>query len=87
MRLKSVIARVRKTATHQILGLCTNDGTPLKSVEIQIDHGLAAGDFASGNAIFVEALHVPMGRGDGGRTYPGFTRHRCGGPSNPWWTS
>ncbi len=40
MRLKSVIARVRKTAgAHQILGFVLNDGTPLKSVEIQIDNG------------------------------------------------
>jgi DMSO/TMAO reductase YedYZ molybdopterin-dependent catalytic subunit len=40
MRLKSVIARVRKTGgAHQILGFALNDGTPLKSVEIQIDKG------------------------------------------------
>jgi DMSO/TMAO reductase YedYZ molybdopterin-dependent catalytic subunit len=40
MRLKSVIARVRKTeGIHQILGFVLNDGTPLKSVEIQIDDG------------------------------------------------
>jgi DMSO/TMAO reductase YedYZ molybdopterin-dependent catalytic subunit len=41
MRLKSVIARVRKTgSSHEILGFVLNDGTPLKSVEIQIDGGL-----------------------------------------------
>ena len=40
MHLKSVIARVRKTrGTHQILGFALNDGTPLRSVEIQIDGG------------------------------------------------
>lgn len=40
MRLKSVIARVRKSANaHQILGFVLNDGTPLKSVEVQIDNG------------------------------------------------
>jgi DMSO/TMAO reductase YedYZ molybdopterin-dependent catalytic subunit len=40
MHLKSVIARVRKTAgSYQILGYALNDGTPLKSVEIQIDDG------------------------------------------------
>jgi DMSO/TMAO reductase YedYZ molybdopterin-dependent catalytic subunit len=40
MRLKSVVARVRKTGgAHQILGFVLNDGTPLKSVEIQIDNG------------------------------------------------
>jgi DMSO/TMAO reductase YedYZ molybdopterin-dependent catalytic subunit len=51
MRVKSVIARVRKMeAAHQILGFVLNDGTPLKSVEIQIDKGpwhqatLAAGN-------------------------------------------
>jgi DMSO/TMAO reductase YedYZ molybdopterin-dependent catalytic subunit len=40
MRLKSVIARVRKNGgAHQILGFVLNDGTPLKSVEVQIDNG------------------------------------------------
>ena len=39
MHLKSVIARVRKIGgAHQILGFVLNDGTPLKSVEIQIDN-------------------------------------------------
>src|SRR5579883_321991 len=40
MRLKAVVARVRKSgAGYQILGFVLNDGTPLKSVEIQIDGG------------------------------------------------
>ena len=40
MRLKSVIARVRKTGgSHQVFGFVLNDGTPLKSVEVQIDNG------------------------------------------------
>ena len=40
MRLKSVIARVRKTeGIHQILGFVLNDGTPMKSVEVKIDDG------------------------------------------------
>lgn len=40
LNLKSVIARVRKTAAgHQILGFVLNDGTPLKAVEVQIDGG------------------------------------------------
>jgi DMSO/TMAO reductase YedYZ molybdopterin-dependent catalytic subunit len=40
MQLKSVIARVRKNGDgHQILGFVLNDGTPLKSVEVQIDDG------------------------------------------------
>src|SRR5437773_5727439 len=40
MRLKSVIARVSKSGdAHQILGFALNDGTPLRSVEIQIDGG------------------------------------------------
>jgi len=40
MNLKSVIARVRKTGgAHQIMGFVLNDGTPLKSVEVQIDNG------------------------------------------------
>ena len=40
MHLKSVIARVRKTGGGlQILGFVLNDGTPLKSVEVQIDGG------------------------------------------------
>ena len=40
MHLKSVIARVRKKGgAHEILGFVLNDGTPLKSVEVQIDDG------------------------------------------------
>jgi len=40
MQVKSVIARVRKTAdAYQVFGFVLNDGTPLKSVEIQIDDG------------------------------------------------
>jgi DMSO/TMAO reductase YedYZ molybdopterin-dependent catalytic subunit len=40
LQLKSVIARVRRTAgAHQVLGFVLNDGTPLKSVEVQIDGG------------------------------------------------
>ena len=40
MRLKSVIARVRKTGgSHQVFGFVLNDGTPIKSVEVQIDDG------------------------------------------------
>ena len=40
MHLKSVIARVRKTSgAHEILGFALNDGTALRSVEIQIDNG------------------------------------------------
>jgi len=40
MRLKAVVARVRKSgAGYQILGFVLNDGTPLKSVEVQIDGG------------------------------------------------
>ena len=40
MQLKSVIARVRKTGgAHEVLGFVLNDGTPLKSVEVQIDNG------------------------------------------------
>ncbi len=40
LNLKSVIARVRKTAgAHQVLGFVLNDGTPLRSVEVKIDDG------------------------------------------------
>lgn len=40
LQLKSVIARVRKTSgAHTIMGFVLNDGTPLKSVEVQIDGG------------------------------------------------
>jgi hypothetical protein len=40
MQVKSVIARVRKTGgAHQVLGFALNDGSPLKSVEVQIDNG------------------------------------------------
>jgi hypothetical protein len=35
-----VIARVRKTSgAHQVFGFVLNDGTPLRSVEVQIDGG------------------------------------------------
>ena len=40
MHLKSVIARVSKTGgAYEVLGYALNDGTPIKSVEIQIDNG------------------------------------------------
>ena len=40
MHVKSVIARVTKKAgAHQVLGFALDDGTPLKSVEVQIDNG------------------------------------------------
>ena len=40
IQLKSVIARVRHSGgAHQVLGFVLNDGTPLKSVEVQIDNG------------------------------------------------
>jgi len=40
IQLKSVIARVRKSGNaHQVFGFVLNDGTPLKSVEVQIDDG------------------------------------------------
>jgi len=40
MQLKSVIARVRKTAGGlKVLGFVLNDGTPLKSVEVSVDGG------------------------------------------------
>jgi DMSO/TMAO reductase YedYZ molybdopterin-dependent catalytic subunit len=40
LNLKSVIARVRKTAgAHTVLGFVLNDGTPLRSVEVKVDDG------------------------------------------------
>jgi DMSO/TMAO reductase YedYZ molybdopterin-dependent catalytic subunit len=40
LQLKSVIARVRKTGgAHQVFGFVLNDGTPLRSVDVQIDGG------------------------------------------------
>jgi DMSO/TMAO reductase YedYZ molybdopterin-dependent catalytic subunit len=40
MRVKSVIARVRKGgAGYQVFGFVLNDGTPLKSVEVSVDGG------------------------------------------------
>ena len=40
LNVKSVIARVRKTANgHQVLGFVLNDGSPLRSVEVKIDEG------------------------------------------------
>lgn len=40
MQLKSVIARVRKSAAaYQVFGFVLNDGTPLRSVEVSVDGG------------------------------------------------
>jgi DMSO/TMAO reductase YedYZ molybdopterin-dependent catalytic subunit len=40
LNLKSVVARVRKTAgAHTIMGFVLNDGTPLRSVEVKVDEG------------------------------------------------
>jgi DMSO/TMAO reductase YedYZ molybdopterin-dependent catalytic subunit len=52
MHVKSVIARVKKTAdAHEVMGFVLDDGTPLKSVEVKIDDGpwqTATLDHASG---------------------------------------
>jgi DMSO/TMAO reductase YedYZ molybdopterin-dependent catalytic subunit len=40
LNVKSVIARVRKTAgAHSVLGFVLNDGAPLRSVEVKVDDG------------------------------------------------
>ena len=40
MRLKSYIARVTKEASsHKVVGVILNDGTPITSVEVQVDGG------------------------------------------------
>jgi len=40
LNLKSVIARVRKTAgAHQVMGFVLNDGTALRSVEVKVNEG------------------------------------------------
>jgi len=40
MRLKSIVARVTKDGSaHKVMGFVLNDGTPIKSVEVQIDNG------------------------------------------------
>ena len=40
MQLKSVIARVTRSGNrHEVFGFVLNDGTPLRSVEVQIDGG------------------------------------------------
>ena len=40
MQLKSFIARVTKAGSaHKVVGVILNDGTPIKSVEVQIDGG------------------------------------------------
>lgn len=40
MHVKSVVARVRKSAAgYQVLGFVLNDGTPLRSVEVKVDDG------------------------------------------------
>ena len=54
MHLKSVIARVRKTGgACEISGYALNDGTPMRSVEVQIDNGpWQKATFASTNSKF-----------------------------------
>jgi DMSO/TMAO reductase YedYZ molybdopterin-dependent catalytic subunit len=51
MRVKSVIARVRKTSSgHEIFGYVLNDGSPLKSAEVRVDDGpWQKATFSSGN--------------------------------------
>ena len=40
MRLKSFIARVTRNGSgHKVLGVVLNDGTPIKTVEVQVDGG------------------------------------------------
>jgi DMSO/TMAO reductase YedYZ molybdopterin-dependent catalytic subunit len=41
LNLKSVIGRVRKTASgdHRVIGFVLNDGTPLRGVEVKVDDG------------------------------------------------
>ena len=40
MNLKSFVARVTKVGSqHKVLGVVLNDGSPLKSVEVQVDNG------------------------------------------------
>jgi DMSO/TMAO reductase YedYZ molybdopterin-dependent catalytic subunit len=40
LQLKSFVARVTRSGdTHKVLGIILNDGTPIKSVEVQIDEG------------------------------------------------
>jgi DMSO/TMAO reductase YedYZ molybdopterin-dependent catalytic subunit len=40
LRIKAVIARVTRQGTaHRVLGFVLNDGTPLRSVEVQVDGG------------------------------------------------
>ena len=40
MQLKSFIARVtRDGSAHNVFGIVLNDGTPIKSVEVQVDDG------------------------------------------------
>jgi DMSO/TMAO reductase YedYZ molybdopterin-dependent catalytic subunit len=40
MQLKSFIARITSTGgAHQVLGIVLHDGTPIRSVEVQVDHG------------------------------------------------
>ncbi len=66
MRLKSVIARVRRTGgALQVLGFVLNDGTPLRSVEVQVDGGAwqKATLDPSNTQYSVEAFHVALGMG------------------------
>ena len=40
LQLKSYVARITKEgATHKVVGVALNDGTPIKSVEVKVDDG------------------------------------------------
>ena len=81
-RLQSEVGdrpRAGETAgAHQVLGFVLNDGTPLRSVEVQgRRRRVAAGDARSReHAVFVEAVHLSMGRRHARRAHARVARHR-----------
>ena len=79
MQLKSVIARVRKSAgAYQVFGFVLNDGTPLKSVEVSVDGGpwQAAALDKSNTRYSWKLFTFDWKDRHARRTHAGFPRHR-----------
>ena len=70
--------QARPAAATRCSGFVLNDGTPLKSVEVQIDDGpwqKATLDPAE-HAVFLEAVHLQVGRRDARRAHARVARDR-----------
>ena len=78
---KSFVARVTQAtaADHKVLGVVLNDGTPIKSVEVQVDDGpwqAATIDPATTREVLVEAVHLRLEQRDARRAHARVARDR-----------